>query len=121
MRKKKILIVDDEMVMRAMLRDYLSMFDYDVITAENGMIAWEKWNTNSPDILITDINMPIMSGLELLYKVKSLAPEFPIIIITGVNVDQARKSAADSRADAFLAKPFKMAELAEMVKVFLRN
>ena len=112
----KVLIAEDEKVMRFMITDFLESFDYEVTQAENGLIAYKLWQEIKPDILISDINMPVMSGITLLQRIKDLNPDFPVILITGVSVDTAKKLANDYKADAFLAKPFKMKELLEKIK-----
>ena len=116
---KKILIAEDEKVMRQMLADYLENFDYELFLAEDGAIAWDLWNNNKCDLLISDINMPNMNGLELLKNIKSKDIDFPVIIITGVNVENAEGLALEGGADAFLTKPFKMKSLIdELNKIF---
>jgi len=116
---KKILIAEDEKVMRSMLADYLENFDYELFLAEDGAIAWELWNNNKCDLLISDINMPNMNGIDLLKNIKNVDKSFPVIIITGVNVEKAQEKAMENGADAFLIKPFKMKSLIEeMDKIF---
>lgn len=116
---KKILVAEDEKVMRFMLVDFLENFHYQVIQAENGKKAWDMYNQESPDLLISDINMPHLSGIELLQKIKEKDRFFPVIIITGVSVDTAQVTAVECKADGFLAKPFKMKELMELIDKLL--
>ncbi len=108
---KKILISEDEDVMRSMLIDFLTMYDYEIIEAENGKIAWNLWQLEKPDLVISDVNMPVMSGIELLREIKKQDVNFPVIIITGVSIEKAKQEASEYHADAFLSKPFKMKEL----------
>ncbi|MDD3051085.1 MAG: response regulator [Candidatus Cloacimonetes bacterium] len=116
MSERKILLAEDEDVMRAMLVDFFTMFEYQIDEAENGRIAWDKWQEKDYQLVISDINMPEMSGVELLKKIKTEKPDFPVILITGVTVDKAKKSAEDNKANAFLSKPFKMKELLTIVQ-----
>lgn len=111
MAKTKILLAEDEEVMRSMLVDFMSMFDYEIIEAENGEQAWDMWNEDNFTVVISDINMPKMSGIDLLRKIKESSPDFPVILITGVSIDTAKKMAEKYKADAFLSKPFKMKRL----------
>jgi len=119
MSKVKILIAEDEKVMREMLVDYLSMFDYEIDQAENGKVAWEKWNQAKYNLVVSDINMPEMSGIDLLKNIKTADNTFPVILITGVTIEKARKSAEDYKADAFLSKPFKIKELLATIEEVL--
>jgi CheY-like chemotaxis protein len=112
---KKILIAEDEKVMRSMLADYLENFDYELLLAEDGQIAWDIWNNTACDLLISDINMPNMGGIDLLRNIKQTDPNFPVIIITGVNVENAQGIALDNGANAFLIKPFKMKALMDEI------
>ncbi len=112
---KKVLVAEDEKVMRFMLCDFLETYNFQVIQAENGKKAWDLWKTESPDLLISDINMPHMSGIELLQRIKEEDKSFPVIIITGVSVDTAQRTAVEYKADGFLAKPFKMKELFDLI------
>jgi len=107
----KILIAEDDKILRDMLYDYLSHFTYDLTMAHDGLMAWELWNQGPYDLLVTDINMPNMNGIELLKKIKEIKPSFPIIIITGVHLESAETNASDYGAEGFLIKPFRMKEL----------
>ena len=63
---KKILVAEDEKVMRYMIRDFLESFGFEVILADNGLEAYVLWKQYSPDLVLTDINMPKMNGIDLL-------------------------------------------------------
>ncbi|MCK9330861.1 MAG: response regulator [Candidatus Cloacimonetes bacterium] len=115
----KVLIAEDEEVMRFMLTDFLENFDYEILQAENGQQAYDIWKNEKCDILITDINMPKMNGIELLKNIKNEDKNFPVIVITGVSVETAKLNASDNGADAFLVKPFKMKQLVEQLDKLL--
>jgi DNA-binding response OmpR family regulator len=112
---KTILIAEDETVLRSMLADFLLDYGYEIIEAENGAIAWDLWKTSKCDLLITDINMPHLNGLDLLKKIKGENPDFPVIVVTGVTVEMVKNDATNLGAYCFLPKPFKMKEL--MLKI----
>ncbi|WNC72317.1 response regulator [Thalassotalea psychrophila] len=82
---KTILIVDDEPLIVQFLATYLNYHDYEVITAKSGEIALNKLNEQTVDLIITDQNMPYMTGIELSQEVKQLFPNIPIIISSGYN------------------------------------
>ena len=98
-----------------MLTDFLENFNYEITQADNGLEAWVLWKNNEFDLLITDINMPKMNGIELLKRVKEVNKSFPVIIITGVSVETAKLNATENGADAFLVKPFKMKQMLDKI------
>jgi len=116
---KKIIIAEDEKVMRSMLADFLESFDYELLLAEDGSVAWNLWNAHQCDLLISDVNMPNMSGIELLKKIKNVNQNFPVIIITGVNIEDAEGVAYENGANSFLIKPFKMKTLIDEINRIL--
>ena len=102
---QSILIVDDEEDIRYALEIYLSHLGYKVLKAENGEEALSKFRVFVPDIILTDIKMPGMDGLELLKRIKREDPETEVIMITGhgdmdLAIDSIRNDAVD-----FLIKP----------------
>ncbi len=111
----KVLIAEDEKVMRFMIIDFLENFDIEVMQAENGLDAYVLWKKEKPDLLLTDINMPKMNGIDLLKKVKEHNPDFPVIVMTGVSIDTAKNLAKEYKADAILEKPFKMKDLMSII------
>jgi len=104
-QNKKILLVDDEQDLRDVLEISLLDFGYIVFTAENGKEALEIFKKENPLIVLTDIKMPEMGGIELLRKIKNYNPETEVIIITGHgDTDLAIKSLKYEAID-FIAKP----------------
>ena len=113
--KKQVLIVDDERSVREALSQTLQLEDYETQTAQGGRDALDQLNTNWPGIVITDINMPEMDGLELLSQIKLLDDQLPVIVLTGhgnisMAVDAIKQGAYD-----FLEKPFSNEILIETV------
>ena len=103
--KKKILLVDDEEDIRDVLGMTLSDMGYRVLTAANGKIAWDVFQEKNPPIVLTDIKMPVMDGIELLRYIKRENPETEVIMITGHgDMDLAIKS-LKHRATDFITKP----------------
>lgn len=106
MEKEKILVIDDETVVREGLRRILEGKGYRVETCVNGHQGLERMQETEFDLVISDLKMPGMSGLEVLKTIKILQPEVPVIIITGFStvdnaVDAMKKGAFD-----YIAKPF---------------
>jgi DNA-binding NtrC family response regulator len=108
MKKKrvKILIVDDEAIIRQSLHDWLSSAGHQVLTAENGFQALEIIERESPSIVIADLVMPGMDGIELLKKVKKISPDIEVIIITAYGSIPSAVTAVREGAYDYIEKPF---------------
>lgn len=111
----KILIVDDEQNMRVALFEVLSRNGHDVAVAENGEMALEMIAKQPPELVITDIKMPGMDGLELLRQVKALRPELPVVIMTGFATVDTAVEAMKQGAFDYLLKPFPVEVIEETV------
>jgi len=113
--RKTILVVDDEAGYRDLLSLELAGHGFSVVTACDGARAAELLAAGGVDLVITDMKMPRMDGLDVLRAVKSSAPDIPVIIMTGYAVED-RAEAAIREARAFLRKPFDIAELKTAVQ-----
>jgi len=111
----KILIVDDEQNMRVALFEALSRNGHEVAVAENGGMALEMIVRQPPELVITDIKMPGMDGLELLRQVKALRPELPVVIMTGFATVDTAVEAMKQGAFDYLLKPFPVEVIEETV------
>jgi two-component system response regulator FlrC len=111
----RILIVDDEQNMRVALFEVLSRDGHDVAVAENGEMALEMIARQPPELVITDIKMPGMDGLELLRQVKALRPELPVVIMTGFATVDTAVEAMKQGAFDYLLKPFPVEVIEETV------
>jgi two-component system, OmpR family, KDP operon response regulator KdpE len=115
-----ILVVDDEPQIRRVLRATLSADGYDVIEASNGQEAIETVIRDRPDLILLDVNMPGMSGLEACSKIR-LSFEGPIIMVTVRNAERDKIAALDSGADDYIVKPFAVGELLARIRAALRR
>jgi two-component system KDP operon response regulator KdpE len=120
MNNATILVVDDEPQIRRVLRASLSSSGYDVIEAKNGQEAIETVVRERPDLILLDVNMPGMSGLEACSKIR-LSFEGPIIMVTVRNSEHDKVVALDSGADDYVVKPFAMGELLARIRATLRR
>ncbi len=102
---RKVLVVDDDPVVRKSFDRVLTGKGYAVITAENGEEALRKMNEEKYDVVYTDIRMPGMSGLEVAEEVKARRPWTPVVIITGYGNDAAEARAKAAGVASFLHKP----------------
>jgi two-component system, OmpR family, KDP operon response regulator KdpE len=115
-----ILVADDEPQIRRVLRATLSSDGYNVVEAKDGQQAIEVVLRERPDLILLDVNMPGMSGLEACGKIR-LSFEGPIIMVTVRNSEQDKIDALDSGADDYIVKPFATGELLARIRAALRR
>lgn len=120
-QEKRILVVDDEALILNMLNDYFSSLSYQVIKASNAEEAMSILN-NERDIslIITDIDLPGISGIELLKITRETFPEIPVIIITGLKTLDFAISAIKHGAHDYITKPFELGDVRKVVEKVLR-
>jgi two-component system chemotaxis response regulator CheY len=117
------LVVDDSPAMRKQLAYALQrVIGVDATEAADGADAWRKLAANSYDILITDINMPLMDGLKLVSLVRQGGPHqrIPIVVITTESAEADRRRALALGASAYLVKPVQAQQVVDTVKTLLR-
>jgi two-component system, OmpR family, KDP operon response regulator KdpE len=118
--KSRLLLVDDEPQIVRTLQAALSTQGYDIRTAANGLdglILFREWK---PDLVITDLSMPEMSGVELCREIRAIATT-PIIVLSVREQEGAKVSALDAGADDYVTKPFNIQELKARVRAQLRR
>lgn len=118
-RTNQILIVDDNPHMTSLLSETLEFFDYKGIAAEDGEEALNKLKENSFDMVITDLRMPRMGGMDLLRTIKDKFPDLPVVVITGFGTEASKDDALSAHADDFLSKPFKVDEIQKLLQKHL--
>jgi CheY-like chemotaxis protein len=109
--KLKILVVEDNPNMGSLLADMLEVFAVQSVRATDGEEALEKLEQEAIGLVITDLRMPRMSGVELLAAVKDKNPGMPVVLISGFSMESAEDREVLSRADGFLGKPFRMNDI----------
>lgn len=114
MAGQRILVVDDEPSLQKVITLELQRKGYEVKGVGNGSEAVELFFTEGADLVITDMHMPIMDGLETVAAIKKLNPEVPIILMTGQFEEDAQQ-AINIGVSSFLSKPFRMEELLRAV------
>ena len=120
MEHKHILVVDDEPQITRVLRTSLSSHGYDIRVANDGETALEIMNDWSPDLVITDLAMPNMDGLELCRRLRTKT-QIPIIVLSVRGEERTKVQALDAGADDYVTKPFGMEELLARVRANLRR
>lgn len=119
---KKILLIEDERIMLKILEFRLKKEGYEVLIAEDGKIGLQMIESESPDLILTDIMMPYVSGLEIVNHVKNILNlATPIIILSAVGLEKTVVEAFSLGADDFISKPFSPEELSIRVRKHLRN
>jgi DNA-binding response OmpR family regulator len=117
----KILIVEDEPDMVAGLRDNFEFEGHQVISAPDGVAGLERALSESPDLVILDVMMPRMSGLDVCKQLKAKKPAIPIIMLTARGQEVDKVVGLELGADDYVTKPFSIRELLARVKAVLRR
>jgi two-component system, OmpR family, KDP operon response regulator KdpE len=119
-QKQRILIADDEPQITRVLRTGLTTRGYDVRVAADGESALDTFNDWRPDLVVTDLSMPNMNGLELCRRLR-LISQIPIIVLSVKGEERAKVEALDAGADDYVTKPFGIEELLARVRATLRR
>src|ERR1700752_4943584 len=118
--RRRILVVDDEPQITRVFRTTLSAQGYDLRVANDGEMALEVMKDWAPDVVITDLAMPNLNGVELCRRIRQ-ASQVPIIVLSVRNQDRAKVEALDAGADDYVTKPFSMNELLARIRAQLRR
>lgn len=109
----KILIADDSQFMRGILKDIVTSQGYEFVEAENGKVALEQYEKEKPDLVLLDIIMPEVDGIEVLKKIGNKAK---VIVISAVGQDKMVEEAKDLGAVDYIVKPFDDKKVMETIK-----
>jgi DNA-binding NtrC family response regulator len=115
--KAQVLVVDDDPLLLALLVETLTAIGYGVTGAPGGIDALDILQDRKFDLMVTDIKMPNLDGIQLLKKVRRHYPDMPVVFITGVATPEMISKAAP---DGFLAKPFRINHIEELIERTLR-
>ena len=117
----RILIVEDEPNMVSGLRDNFEFEGYEVITAGDGVAGLQRALSDSPDLVLLDVMMPRMSGLDVCKQLKAKRPSVPIIMLTARGQELDKVVGLELGADDYVTKPFSIRELLARVKAVMRR
>lgn len=117
----KILVVDDNQKLLDMLRRTLTYEGFDVLTATSGRTALGVIDAERPDLLVLDWLMPDLDGIDVIERLRSLADDLPILMLTARDAVEHRVEGLTSGADDYLVKPFATAELLARIQALLRR
>jgi two-component system, chemotaxis family, chemotaxis protein CheY len=118
----KLLVVDDSASMRQLVSFTIRDAGYDVLVAESGMDALAKLSTGKVDMVITDLNMPDMDGIELIKKLRAM-PDYrfaPIVMLTTESQEAQKQEGRRAGASGWIVKPFSPEQLLGVVKKFVK-
>jgi two-component system KDP operon response regulator KdpE len=116
----RILIVDDEQQILRMLRASLTSSGYEVVSAGNGVEGFAAFERSNPDLVITDMSMPVMDGFALTEEIRRISA-VPIIVLSVRSSEPVKVNVLDAGADDYVTKPFNMPELLARVRARLRR
>ncbi len=116
-----ILVVDDELLIRDLLYDFFSSQGWSIAVAENGVKALEVMKNRQVDVVLTDIKMPEMDGLELTSELKRSHPDTPVVLMTGFPSVDTAVSALRSRVVDYVIKPFNINQLFKLVEATVKR
>lgn len=120
--KKKVLLVEDNETNILTISEYLENYGYQIIIANDGLQAIEKANENKPDIILMDIQMPVLDGLETMRRLRA-DPQFvsvPIIALTALAMPGDRERCLEAGASEYMSKPVSLKELRSVIENFLQ-
>jgi DNA-binding response OmpR family regulator len=121
MRRKKILLVDDDLKNSMLLKRFLEKEFDNVIYAENGKVAWEYFLSIRPDLILLDINMPVMDGFELAQKIRNCDKNVLLFFLTDRTEKSDRLKGFSLKGNDYIPKPFYPEELIAKIKERFEN
>jgi len=121
MSSERILVVDDELFVRELLLEFLSAQGYEVSLADSGEKAVELMQTQPADLVLVDLKMPGINGIEALKQIKKIAPDILAIIMTGYPTIESSIEALRHGAYDYVIKPFKLDDLKSSIERALRE
>ena len=113
--RKRILVVEDDAEMRSLLKDFFTEEGFDTDSVSNGSEAFRKLVREPFDLVITDIRMPGLTGLDILPGIKKLQPAAPVIVITAFGSEEIQRKAFEKGANAYLEKPIHFQKLTTLI------
>lgn len=120
MNKPLILVVEDDAPVRNLITTTLKAHEYKYITAQNGSNAIMEASSHNPDIVLLDLGLPDMDGVEVIERIRTWS-EMPIVVISARSEDKDKIDALDAGADDYLTKPFSVKELLARLRVMQRR
>lgn len=117
---KKVLIADDAVFMRMRIKRALQDLDCEFMEAENGQVAVDLFQQEHPDLVLLDISMPVMNGLDALKIMSQQQPDIPVVICSAIGQEASIMEALSLGAKEFIVKPFTNDHIQKIAKQFLK-
>ena len=117
----RVLVIDDDRAVRDALRRALTLDGYEVPTADGGLEGLQRVDETRPDVIVLDVMMPDVDGLELCRRLRSVGDRTPILMLTARDAVSDRIDGLDAGADDYLVKPFDVGELRARLRALLRR
>ena len=117
----RVLVVDDDRALRDALRRALTLGGYDVVAAEGGREGLERVRSSRPDVVVLDLLMPDVDGIEVCHRLRAEGDRTPILMLTARDAVDDRIAGLDAGADDYLVKPFDVEELKARVRALIRR
>ena len=111
----RIMIIEDDEAMRSLLEDFFEEEGFETDSASNGADALRILSKDHLDLIVTDIRMPGLTGLDILPRVRRLKPETPIIVMTAYGSEDVRRRSLESGATTYLEKPIHLSKLRTLI------
>ena len=121
MENPKVFLVDDEEEFASTLAERLRLRGFDVDIANDGITALQRIMDNPPHVVLLDVKMPVIGGLEVLARIKSVLPHIPVILLTGVGSTRDGIEGMQAGAFDFLMKPLQIETLIEKISEALED
>lgn len=121
MDRVRIMVVDDDRRMRRLLARFLFREGYEVEEAPDGSVAAEVLAARPMDVVLTDVRMPGMDGLELMESIRDHSPETAVILMTAFGTEDSRAEALEEGADGYLSKPFQIEDVVTIIRRLLER
>jgi DNA-binding response OmpR family regulator len=112
----RIMIIEDDEEMKSLLKDFLEEEGFETDSVSNGVEALEKLSKDRYALVITDIRMPGLTGLDILPGIRRRKPETPVIVMTAYGSDEVRRRSLERGATAYLAKPISLSQLRILIR-----
>ena len=116
----RILVVEDDQIIREGISEYLSEFGYDIVQAKDGHEALKNFENYEINLVILDIQIPLLNGLEVLKEIRKKS-ELPVLMLTAFNDEEYKINAFSSLADGYMEKPFSKVRIDSLIKRHFGN
>lgn len=116
MQNARVLIVEDDEIIRDFLQDSLEMKGFVPTWARDGVEALASLERNEVDLVLSDVRMPELDGIELTRRIAERFPGLPVVLITGIHAEERERILAESGAKAVLPKPLRIKHLVEVLE-----